>query len=101
MTATTHTRCRRPPPFPAVPCTHLYICTQEVLPAPAPSLQLVSKADDGAARDLERRLAAVARQQDVTGEGLRTLTATAFKRLDEHASGIQRLTMVRRMLRRK
>ena len=54
-----------------------------------------SKADDAAARELERRVAALARQADVTGEGMRTLTATAFKRLDEHASGLQRLTMVR------
>ncbi|KAG2447417.1 hypothetical protein HYH02_007744 [Chlamydomonas schloesseri] len=54
---------------------------------------LSSKADDSLARDLERRVASLTRQQDVTSEGLRSLSATAFKRADEHASQIQRLTL--------
>ncbi|PNW72516.1 hypothetical protein CHLRE_16g687406v5 [Chlamydomonas reinhardtii] len=51
------------------------------------------KADDSLARELERRVASLTRQQDVTSEGLRSLSATAFKRSDEHASQIQRLTL--------
>ncbi|KAG2490275.1 hypothetical protein HYH03_011227 [Edaphochlamys debaryana] len=51
------------------------------------------KADDALARDLERRLASLSRQADVTAEGLRSLSSTAFKRADEHASAIQRLTL--------
>ena len=56
---------------------------------------MATKADDAVTRDLDRRIAALARQQDVTGDGMRTLTSTVFKRIDEHASAIQRLTMVR------
>ncbi|GLC44469.1 hypothetical protein PLESTM_001603300 [Pleodorina starrii] len=52
-----------------------------------------SKADDTVTRDMERRVAALARQHDVTAEGLRNLSTTAFKRADEHASAIQRLTL--------
>ncbi|KXZ43812.1 hypothetical protein GPECTOR_80g172 [Gonium pectorale] len=54
---------------------------------------LGSKADDALLRELERRIANLARQTDVTGEGLRSLSASAFKRADEHASAIQRLTL--------
>lgn len=53
------------------------------------------QADDGAMRELERKLASASRQVDASAEGLRTLTGGAFKRLDEHASAIQKLSMVR------
>lgn len=43
---------------------------------------------------MDRRVAGLSRQQDVTVESLRNLSATAFKRADEHASAIQRLTLV-------
>ncbi|GIL67719.1 hypothetical protein Vafri_21046 [Volvox africanus] len=54
---------------------------------------LHSKTDDTVTREMERRVAALVRQQDVTAEGLRNLSATAFKRADDHASAIQRLTL--------
>ncbi|EFJ40755.1 hypothetical protein VOLCADRAFT_108021 [Volvox carteri f. nagariensis] len=54
---------------------------------------LNNKTDDVLTREMERRVATLARQQDVTAEGLRNLSATAFKRADEHASAIQRLTI--------
>lgn len=56
--------------------------------------RLNPQADDSLARDLERRVAALCRQQDITSEGLRSLSGTAMKRADEHASAIQRLTLV-------
>ncbi|GFR52020.1 hypothetical protein Agub_g14444 [Astrephomene gubernaculifera] len=55
--------------------------------------QLSAKTEEAQTRELERRIAAMARQQDVTSEGLRSLSSTAFKRSDEHASAIQRLTL--------
>lgn len=45
-------------------------------------------------REAERKLAALQRQADANAEGLRALTGGSFKRLDEHASAIQRLTLV-------
>ncbi|GLI68481.1 hypothetical protein VaNZ11_012907 [Volvox africanus] len=54
---------------------------------------LHSKTDDTVTREMERRVAALVRQQDITAEGLKNLSATAFKRADDHASAIQRLTL--------
>ena len=54
---------------------------------------LAGKVSEGAAQELERRLAAVQRQADHSSEGVRTLTNTTYKRVDEHASAIQRLTL--------
>lgn len=54
----------------------------------------VPQADDAALREVERKAAGTARQADANAEGLRTLTGGTFKRLDEHASAIQKLTLV-------
>ncbi|KAG1671080.1 hypothetical protein FOA52_000752 [Chlamydomonas sp. UWO 241] len=46
-----------------------------------------------ALHELERRLAVVARASEGAGESVRSLTSTTFKRVDEHAAAIQRLTL--------
>jgi hypothetical protein len=53
-----------------------------------------SKADEGTLRDIERRLAGVARTAEHASEGVRALTQSTSQRVDEHASAIQRLTLV-------
>lgn len=53
-----------------------------------------SKADEGALREVERRVVGVARTAEHASEGVRGLTQSTYKRVDEHASAIQRLTLV-------
>jgi hypothetical protein len=52
------------------------------------------QADEGSVREVERRMAALQRQADHASEGVRALTQSTYKRVDEHASAIQRLTLV-------
>ncbi|MEW5304185.1 MAG: hypothetical protein WDW36_006815 [Sanguina aurantia] len=54
---------------------------------------LSCKADEGGLRDAERRLAALTRQVEGNSEGVRCLSSSTYKRVDEHASAIQRLTL--------
>ncbi len=56
--------------------------------------QLGAKADDGALREVVRALGALQRQADHASEGVRTLTQTTYRRVDEHAGAIQKLTLV-------
>lgn len=56
---------------------------------------LSCKADEGGLRDAERRLAGLTRQVEGNSEGVRCLSSSTYKRVDEHASAIQRLTLVR------
>jgi hypothetical protein len=62
---------------------------QEVTSAAAGKLDLA------AAQSLELRLEAVERTAERSSEGVRQLTSSTYKRVDEHASAIQRLTLVR------
>ena len=57
--------------------------------------RLASKASEASLLELERRLAAVQRQADECVDGIKSLTNSTYKRVDEHASAIQRLTLVR------
>eukprot|EP00798_Chlamydomonas_sp_ICE-L_P016295 gene16295-22483_t len=57
--------------------------------APADS----SSADESAVHELDRRLSSLQRQCDHNSEGVRTVTNNTYKRVDEHASAIQRLTL--------
>ena len=45
--------------------------------------------------EVERRLVGLQRQADASTEGIKALTNTTYKRVDEHASAIQKLTLVR------
>ena len=56
------------------------------------------KLDLAAAKGLELRLEAVERSAERSSEGVRQLTSSTYKRVDEHASAIQRLTLVRAVL---
>ena len=60
------------------------------------SAQLSSRASGGDLMELERRLAGLQRQTDAASEGIKGLTSSTYKRVDEHASAIQRLTLVGR-----
>lgn len=54
----------------------------------------MSKVDESMVRDLGRALAIVQRQTEHASEGVRALTQSTYKRVDEHASAIQKLTIV-------
>jgi hypothetical protein len=76
----------------AFPCSASFLPVFAHRPAHPP---LGPQADDALVRDLERRTASLGRQTDLAAEGLRALSASTHKRADEHASAIQRLTLVR------
>ena len=52
------------------------------------------KLDLAAAQSIELRLEAVERAAERSSEGVRQLTSSTYKRVDEHASAIQRLSLV-------
>ncbi|GAX79996.1 hypothetical protein CEUSTIGMA_g7436.t1 [Chlamydomonas eustigma] len=54
---------------------------------------LASKVSEADLMDLGRQVAALQRQSDASAEGIRVLTNTTYKRVDEHASAIQKLTL--------
>ena len=56
--------------------------------------QLSSRVSEGDLMEVQRKVAALQRQGESASEAIRGLTTSTYKRVDEHASAIQKLTLV-------